>query len=110
MNVGTERFRPTQSAEIVPLNNAWIVTNVTVGTSQAALVTALAQRRLIVIRNLNPTSTIYVGPDDGVTVSGSTRGWLIGPDEERSFVFGPFMAMHAIGDVASMDVQVLEAA
>lgn len=111
MPASNEEFRPTESAEIVPLNNDWIVTNLTIGTVAVILVTALAQRRLVVVKNLSMANTFFFSDVSCVAASGAKRGLEVPPDSESlPFLLGPDVRLVGIADGLNTEVQVLEAA
>lgn len=112
MNVGAEALRPTVTAEVVPLNNEWRVTNVTVGFVAVLLVAAsLSQRRLVVIRNLHLTNTLFFSAESCVAASLVNRGHPVPPGEESEpFAVGPGVTIFGISNDSPTEVQVLEAA
>lgn len=109
-----EEFRPSENASLIPLNSGWQVSNLTLdtkATGETEIDTSpLAQRRVITIKNLDTTDTIYVGPTSAVNTSGANRGWEIGPLEEASFAFGPGMDFFGVADTDATAIQVIEAA
>lgn len=121
--LGAQRYRADGEMELVPLNRAWKVTNVNVGTSAARIVNPpLAQRRLVVVRNEEPDggNTVFVGVEESEDGSGDleigcatpdlTEGYNIPPGEERVIEVGEDQTLVAAADGAATPIQVLEAA
>ena len=99
----------------LPANNAWQTTVLTgctsVGSTAAQIdLTPLTRRTDIIIRNLDSTLTIYIGPTNAVTVSGTTQGWPVPPDDEVAFSFGEDLVVWAIVSSGTADGIFLEIA
>ena len=85
-----------------PMTGVLKATAQTVGTSAAALVTALAGRKVIMIK---PASDIQIGESAGVTTA---TGFTITANTTLTLEVGPGVAIFAIAAGAGVNVRVLE--
>ena len=116
-------YRDNANWAPVPLNSEWLVTNLTIGTSSVRLIAnPMAQRRLIVIQNLDDLLTgnsVFVGSstDDSTDLDDPlcgapdlSEGEEIEPGESLSMSAGPGVLLNVAADGANTPIQVLEAA
>lgn len=105
-------YRSQANAQLVPLNDAWQVRNITVGTSSIRLdLPPLDQRRAILIQVIG-SGTAFIGPGAKVSAVGADRGHpvIAGTPLTNFDELGEDLELWAIGNVAGIDLQLLEAA
>jgi len=89
---------------------AWQVSAATVGATAAQIaVTPLAGRKSVLIQNISAKS-IWLGFDNTVTTSGSTRGIEIPKNASMEFKFGEALELWCIAAGAGNNITILEAA
>jgi hypothetical protein len=94
------------------LQTAGRITTMNVSASAIALpTTALTDRNALSIRNLDSTTTLYVGFHTGVTATdtvGTDSGWQVGPDENIQFDITDDIVIYGIVASGTIKVQVME--
>jgi hypothetical protein len=113
---GLVRVRTSAQGTFSPsgLSTAFKITTVDVSTSAVALpTTPLTDRNAISILNTSGSTTLYIGPDTGVTadtVAGTTSGWEIGPNEIWHVDVTDDITIYAIVASGTIQVKILEVA
>lgn len=94
---------------LVGMNTAILITNTTVTTSAATVVsTPLTNRNSMIIYNKDTTNPIYVGPSN-VATSGALEGWIVDPGSYFSIDITDDVALYAIAD-STINIKVMEMA
>lgn len=106
---GTDTTSPLMHLAVAETyDDAWQVTQATIGTtSSQVLTTALANRKRVLMRNLHATQNIFAGTTTSVL---TTTGYRIGPGQEVDLPLGPNLALWLIADAAGTGVALVELA
>ena len=98
------------TGEITPvaIDEEVSVSGKTIGTTAEKFVnTPMVGRRLIMIRNNHPTSSLWIGSNGGITsgfVDGGTNiGWEVGPNETFNTLSGPNIDWYGLTSSGTID-------
>lgn len=106
---GSNLIGKVDNISTAAFNNNMIVGNITVGTTAVEVkvgASALADRRIVKIYNMDSTNKVYIGTSSGVT---TLTGFPVKPDSEITFTIaaGSSVTLYAVAE-GNVDVRVIE--